>query len=107
MNVNATVQATAGNISIAPFTAGRAITLGAKPGGTLGLTALELGQFSATGALSIGDSTSGAMTISGATLLRYRRLEPHERRAHDRERGSDRSRPAVPYRHRYGIKLPR
>jgi filamentous hemagglutinin family protein len=66
MNVNASVTSTSGDITIAPNTAGRAINLGSKPAGTLGLNASELGQFAApSGTLIVGNSSAGGVTISG------------------------------------------
>ena len=55
----------AGAVTLKPFTAGRAIDLGTKTAGTLGLNDAELDRITA-GLLQIGDANSGAITVSAA-----------------------------------------
>lgn len=61
-----------GSVELAPQAAGRAITLGATVAGTLSLP--DLAGISA-GRLVIGDNTSGAITVAGATTVAARSLE--------------------------------
>ncbi len=55
----------ASTVTLKPQTASRAITLGSEVGGQLSLTQTELDRVTA-GTLHIGDSASGAITISAA-----------------------------------------
>src|SRR5262249_34322956 len=60
------VNAGAGNVTVQPTSAGQAINLGgADAAGTLGLTSAELNAITA-GRLTIGNASSGAITISAA-----------------------------------------
>lgn len=63
--VNGNVGVT-GTVNLRVATAGRPINLGTETGGSMSLTATELGRFSAPAKLSIGRSDAGAITISAA-----------------------------------------
>src|SRR5262249_47586166 len=55
-------------VSLGPTTAGRAITLGGKSAGTLGLTQAELSSISASG-ITIGHAGAGDVSTAAALTL--------------------------------------
>lgn len=64
MTINATV-AVSGNVTLAPFSAGRNISVGTKSAGNLSVTDAELDQISAA-IIRIGSATAGDLTVSAA-----------------------------------------
>jgi hypothetical protein len=62
--VNAAVNAGANTVTLAPYTAGIPVTLGGVGGG-LNITDAEMDLVNTTGALRVGASNSGALTVVG------------------------------------------
>jgi hypothetical protein len=60
------IRAIGGQVNLVPVTAGRAIDLGTDTTGTLGLTSAEINNVKVAVGLTIGASSSGTMTFSGA-----------------------------------------